>query len=169
MPTTTNYGWTDPTVGGSSGTWGSTLNAMADDIDADVKTVQDTSDAALPKAGGTMTGNVTTFTSAATRVDKGSVSGTVNFDLTTANAFTLTISGAATLAAPTGATTGTVANWMVWRMTNGGAATLTWNSAYKFPGGTKPTFTAAGKDDLAWLSWDNGTTWELAGYALDVK
>lgn len=160
---------TKPTVGGSSGTWGTTLNSCVDTLVTNDTNLQTTADAALPKAGGTMTGNVTTFTSAATRVDKGSVSGTVNFDLTTANAFTLTISGAATLAAPTGATTGTVANWMVWRMTNGGSATLTWNSAYKFPGGTKPTFTAAGKDDLAWLSWDNGTTWELAGYALDVK
>lgn len=160
---------TMPTVGGSSGTWGTTVNSAVTTLVTNDTNLQTTADAALPKAGGTMTGNVTTFTSAATRVDKGSVSGTVNFDLTTANAFTLTISGAATLAAPTGATTGTVANWMVWRMTNGGAATLTWNSAYKFPGGTKPTFTAAGKDDLAWLSWDNGTTWELAGYALDLK
>lgn len=34
MPTTTNYSWTLPTVGGSVNTWGTLLNAILDDIDA---------------------------------------------------------------------------------------------------------------------------------------
>ena len=34
MPTTAKFSWTTPTPGGSSGTWGATLNALADAIDA---------------------------------------------------------------------------------------------------------------------------------------
>jgi hypothetical protein len=43
MADTTNYGWTKPTIGGSADTWGTTLNTLADDIDADLKTVSDAS------------------------------------------------------------------------------------------------------------------------------
>ena len=45
MADTTNYGWTKPIDGGSSGAWGSLLNAALDDIDASLKTVEDGSDA----------------------------------------------------------------------------------------------------------------------------
>lgn len=57
--TTTNYGWTKPEVGGSSGSWGGKLNADLDDIDAELQAVSDVADAAMPKAGGTFTGAVT--------------------------------------------------------------------------------------------------------------
>lgn len=55
MATTTNYGWTKPTVSGSSDTWGTELNTLIDSVDSQLKTVSDTASAALPKAGGTMT------------------------------------------------------------------------------------------------------------------
>lgn len=41
MADTANYGWTKPTVGGSDNTWGTTLNAALDDIDADLKALSD--------------------------------------------------------------------------------------------------------------------------------
>ncbi len=57
---TTNYGWTLPTVGGSADAWGTILNTLLGDdatgIDAIVKAVSDVANAALPKAGGAMTG-----------------------------------------------------------------------------------------------------------------
>jgi len=60
---TSNYNWTLPTVGGSADAWGTILNAIIGDdvtgIDAVVKAVSDVANAALPKAGGTVTGTVT--------------------------------------------------------------------------------------------------------------
>lgn len=50
MADTTNYGWTKPTVSGSSGAWGTLLNTMADDIDTDLKAVSDAADAAQADA-----------------------------------------------------------------------------------------------------------------------
>jgi hypothetical protein len=41
MSTTTNYGWTKPTIGGDANQWGAKLNSAFDDIDADLKTVAD--------------------------------------------------------------------------------------------------------------------------------
>jgi len=37
VSTTTNYGWTKPTVGGDADTWGTELNGTLDDIDGQVK------------------------------------------------------------------------------------------------------------------------------------
>lgn len=57
--TTTNYGWTKPTVGADSNTWGGLLNGDMDSIDADLFAVSGVANAALPKAGGTITGSLT--------------------------------------------------------------------------------------------------------------
>lgn len=70
MPTTLNYGWTTPTPDGSSGTWDDILNAAFVSADADLFTVQTTANAALPAAGGTVTGDVT-FTGADIISDSG--------------------------------------------------------------------------------------------------
>jgi len=59
MAATVNFSWTYPTVGADLDTWGGVLNSAFIAIDADVWTVKGTADAALPKAGGTMTGKIT--------------------------------------------------------------------------------------------------------------
>lgn len=41
MADTANYEWEKPTVGGDRGAWGTKLNETLDDIDADLKTVDD--------------------------------------------------------------------------------------------------------------------------------
>ena len=41
MSTTTNYGWTKPTVDGDADTWGTELNSSLDGIDTDLKAVSD--------------------------------------------------------------------------------------------------------------------------------
>lgn len=50
MPTTTNYDWTTPTVGGDENTWGDELNEAIEDIDGDLKLVENKADAAQAAA-----------------------------------------------------------------------------------------------------------------------
>lgn len=72
MPTTSNYGWTTPTVGGSDETWGTLLNAAFVEIDADLAAVSVVASAALVKSA-----NLSDLTSAATaRTNLGLVIGT---------------------------------------------------------------------------------------------
>lgn len=63
---TTNYNLTKPEVGGDTNQWGGHLNDDLDVIDTQIKSrqteaaaAQSTANAALPKAGGTMTGPIT--------------------------------------------------------------------------------------------------------------
>lgn len=68
---TSNFGWTKPEIGSSTSTWGSKLNADLDSIDSQLKTTNNnvatnttTANAALSRAGGTMTGDIVLYGSA---------------------------------------------------------------------------------------------------------
>lgn len=62
--TTVNYGWTMPEVGASPATWGTKLNDFMGKttgvlgVDAVLKAVSNVANAALPQAGGTVTGEL---------------------------------------------------------------------------------------------------------------
>lgn len=56
---TTNYNFALPVVGSDKNAWGNFLNQNWNSLDTLLKTATDTSNAALPKAGGTMTGFIT--------------------------------------------------------------------------------------------------------------
>ena len=59
-----------------------------------------------------------------------------------------------TMNAPTNALSGQVINLII-KQDGTGSHTVTWNSAYKFPGGTDPTITAAaGSVDIVTMQYD---------------
>lgn len=99
--TTTNYAFVKPEVGASTGSWGTKLNDDLDDLDAQIKLRQDEIDAtetvanaALPKAGGTMTGHLTKLTDSEKHLTPADVAGpTKELDLATALSFNFTLTG----------------------------------------------------------------------------
>lgn len=56
---TAHYDLVKPEIAGSPSTWGNKLNANFDIIDTALKAISDMATAAMPKAGGAFTGNVT--------------------------------------------------------------------------------------------------------------
>ena len=81
------------------------------------------------------------------------------------NYFTKTITGATAFTVsnvPTGA------YFLTLRLTNGGSATITWPTAFKWPGGVAPTLTQSGVDLIVAVTDDGGTTWR-AGALKDIK
>lgn len=155
---TTNFAWNPPNVAGDSGAWGTILNTLIDDVDSDLNDVKTTADAALPKAGGTMTGVLNLQTSTGALVAKGTVSGAVTLNLATANAFTATVGANTTFSFVGAPATSGVVLGAVLRLTNGGAFTVTWTNV-KWAGGAAPALTGAGTDLLVFVSFDNGATW----------
>jgi len=91
-----------------------------------------------------------------------------NIDLSTANYFTKTISGATTLTVSNVPASGTTASFIL-DLTNGGSATITWWSGVKWAGGTAPTLTASGRDVLGFFTHDAGATWTGLVLGKDVK
>lgn len=88
----------------------------------------------------------------------GNISGSVTIDVSSGNFVTATVTGNITSMTFSGQSA-TNASGFVLELTNGGAFSVSWPPAVKWPAGTSPTLTVAGVDVLAFITDDNGTTW----------
>jgi hypothetical protein len=86
----------------------------------------------------------------------GSVSGTQTLDLSTASEWTMTITGATTLAF-TNTLPANDSQIVLIRFTNAGSAAVTWPASTKFAAKTPPTFTVSGVDVVGVL-YDTATS-----------
>ncbi len=167
---TTNYGWDLPDVSGDAGSWGTLLNTILNDIDDKLYTADTVADAALPVAGGVMTGHLDVLTSHLTGTTLTGGSGTKTLDLDTGNYFrfttglsgtvTLDITNIANYSAGSTDVVGVIAH-----LKNAGAPS---SITYKVDGSTKsikwqdgvaPTFVSSGDDILVLYTYDGGTNW----------
>ena len=98
----------------------------------------------------------------------GNTGATRTIDLEVANFFSATLDQACafTFSNPPGS--GDFGAFVL-ELTNGGAFAITWPVAVDWPGGTAPTLTAAGVDQLVFTTRDAGTTWFGFVAGLDIK
>src|SRR6185312_1595605 len=165
--TTTNYAWVQPEVGGSSGSWGGKLNTDLEVIDAEVFAVSGVANAALPKAGGTLTGQLSTKGVDYPANDLGTPGGTLTIDLSTGNYFKFQPISAITSVVLTNVpAAGRLAVFFL-EIVNGAAVGITWPASFKFAGGTQPVLSTSGTDVLAFITRDHGATVLCVGFQLN--
>ncbi len=106
-------------------------------------------------------------------VSRGSVSATATLDLTDGNFFQARAAGSTTFVfanPPVSAVgTGGAAGGFVLELQNGGAATITWPSTVRWPGGTAPSLTASGFDVFVFITDDAGANWRGVQSMKDSK
>lgn len=93
---------------------------------------------------------------------------TAAINVSEANHYKKTITGATTFSVNTVPVAGRVCSFVL-HLTNGGSAVITWWANIRWAEGTAPTLTAAGRDVVAFSTNDGGATWD--GYLLgkDMK
>ena len=90
-----------------------------------------------------------------------------DMDLSIGQVFTKTITSANTITISN--TPASRAMTIVLHLTNGGANTITWTSAIKWPSAIAPTLTASGLDVLVFNTVDGGTSWRGNIFGKDIK
>lgn len=191
MAFTPNFDIEIPDVGADFDTWGGILNALfgtggpgagggsglnfdtliKDNLDA-VVAAQATADAALPLAGGAMTGRLDSLTGSVQGIDLAASIGAVNMDLALANFFAA--------APPSGqavtysfANAPTVANGISIAFVSilaGGLAIVSWDASILWPGGvTGPVLASVGTDLIGFYSLDDGVVWYGSLAQADVR
>lgn len=98
----------------------------------------------------------------------GNVGATRTFDLAVANFFSATVNQASTFTFSNPPASGDFGAFVM-ELTNGGAFTVTWPASVDWPGGTAPTLTSSGKDQLIFTTRDGGTNWYGFVAGLDIK
>ena len=136
--------------------------------------------AALPRAGGTMSGNITggdTTVSAVNLKDVGVTTnaigsiggGTQDIDLTAGNSVSGTVDTSTTTFTFSNPTASDELCTFSLILTNGGSQTVNFPATVDWAGGTAPTLTTAGVDILVFATIDGGTIWHGFAAALDSK
>jgi hypothetical protein len=98
----------------------------------------------------------------------GNTGATRTFDLANANFFSATLDQACVFTFSNPPASGDFGTFVL-ELTNGGAFAITFPAAVDWPGGTAPTLTAAGVDQLVFTTRDGGTTWFGFVAGLDIK
>jgi len=93
-------------------------------------------------------------------------SGTI--DLTTANLFTYTVTGAITFT-PTGAAPAGAASCITLELINGGSHVVSWWPGIRWADGKAPSLTVAGTDVLGFYTVDGGVSWTGVMLAKNIK
>jgi hypothetical protein len=88
----------------------------------------------------------------------GNTGSTRTLDLTVANFFSATLDQACTFTFSNPPASGKFGCFVL-ELTNGAAFNITWPAAVDWPGGSAPSLTASGKDQLVFTTRDAGTTW----------
>ena len=189
-PVTLNFGIQLPEVNADSNVWGTILNsalgsaggiAAPTSFDAELKRVDDvaaaavvTADAALPVAGGVMTGRIEEHSATLKTVDLGVADGAVPMNLALANFF---------LAQPTtgGGALSTqyvfagvpaiadVASIVFLQVLAGGSGLVSWDAAIIWPSAIIPALSSLGTDLVGFYTPDQGTTWYGSLVQRDVR
>lgn len=89
-------------------------------------------------------------------------------DLNDANFFSATLDQACTFTFSDPPASGDFGCFVL-RLTNGGAFAITWPASVDWPGGTAPTLTSSGVDQLVFTTSDAGTTWYGFVAGLDIS
>jgi hypothetical protein len=101
-------------------------------------------------------------------VAKGNTGSTITLDLVDGNFFSATVNQATTFTFSNPPASGEFGAFVL-ELTNGGAFAITWPVTVDWPGGTAPTLTASGKDQLVFTTRDAGTNWYGFVAGLDIK
>jgi hypothetical protein len=143
---------------------GSTAGGFALARESALTTTTATAAAALPKAGGVVTGLINMSDQIVQRPvlkDYSEVKIAMSahaVDLELGNVFTYTLSGGQTVTFTNPPASGTAGSFTM-IVTNGGSATLTWPTSVDWAAATAPTLTASGVDVLTFTSINGGTIW----------
>lgn len=165
MPTTPNYEWEIPVVGGSSGVWGTILNDFFGELDTDLKSVEDLAGEAMPKAGGNFEGAVRFERTRCLVHDMGTVSGSVDIRTDDSDPFggrdfkRCVVTGDTTFAFNPAVWASTDEGVVLTlEITNGGAHNITWPGSVVWNGAQEPVLLSTGTDIVTFYTRDGGTT-----------
>jgi hypothetical protein len=98
----------------------------------------------------------------------GNTGATRTIDMEVANFFSATLDQACTFTFSNPPASGDFGAFVL-ELTNGGAFAITYPASVDFPGGTAPTLTASGVDQLVFTTRDGGTTYFAFVAGLDIK